>query len=78
MTAIEIERRLDALEKQVKTLTSQRQGNPAPATNKEWLLNIWGSFADDPAFDEAMSYGRKWREAQRPGARKASRNKRSK
>jgi hypothetical protein len=78
MTTTNFEKRLAALEKQVRTLTAQRRGEGAPSTNKDWLLNIWGSFADDPAFDEAMSYGRKWRQAQRPATRKPSPNKRGK
>jgi len=77
MTAMEMEQRLVALEKQVQSLSAARQ-SAAPATNKDWLLKIWGSFADDPAFEEAMKYGREWREAQRPGARKTSRRKRQK
>lgn len=78
MTPIEIEKRLEALEKQVHALTSDRGNSHQPSTNKEWVFRIWGSFADDPAFDEAMRHGRKWRLAQRPRAPKAKQKKSSK
>ena len=38
---------------------------PQPDPINGWR-KIWGAFADDPAFDEAMKLGREYREAQRP------------
>jgi hypothetical protein len=35
-------------------------------TNEDWLGKIWGSFANDPIYDEAMRLGREYRQAQRP------------
>ena len=35
-----------------------------------WWEEISGSFANDPAFDEAMRLGREWRESFRPKTRK--------
>ena len=66
MTLAQLKSRIDALEREVEQLKGQRQ---APARNKEWLDQIWGTFADDPLFDEAMKLGRKWRNSQRPKRR---------
>jgi hypothetical protein len=60
MTTIDLELRVTALEKKIETLAAHR----SPATNKDWVLQIWGSFAGDADFDKAMRYGRKWREAE--------------
>jgi hypothetical protein len=60
MTTAELEQRVAALEKKIESLT----GQDARATNKDWLLKVWGSFANDPDFEEAMRYGRKWRESE--------------
>ena len=60
MTTAELESRVAALEKKIEHLVAQNQ----PATNKDWLLQIWGSFAGDPDFEKAMRYGREWREAE--------------
>ncbi len=54
MTTTQIEQRLAALEKKVDSLTA----HTGPATNKDWVLKMWGSFANDPDFDKAMAYGR--------------------
>jgi len=76
MTTIELEQRLAALEKKVEKLAK-----PSPiATNKEWVLKMWGSFENDPDFEKAMTYGRKWRDAEnRKSLRKgkSSRTKKS-
>ena len=55
-----IEERLAALESEVNLL-KQRQGNAKP-----WWQAIVGTFKDDPAYEEAMRYGREWRESFRP------------
>jgi hypothetical protein len=34
-------------------------------SSRPWWEQIWGSFADDPGFLEAMQYGREYRRAQR-------------
>lgn len=77
MTLAEIESRLAVLEAEVSRLKGKKPQNPphqyagtGPIYNKEWLDQIRGSFAGDPAFLKAMEYGRKWRESQRPGARR--------
>ena len=60
MTATDLELRIAALEKKVESLAAPA----APATNKDWVLKIWGSFAGDPDFEKAMHYGRKWRKSE--------------
>ena len=60
MTTTEFEQRLEALEKKVADLSMKG----TPSTNKDWVFKIWGSFANDPEFKKAMSYGRKWRKAE--------------
>ena len=69
MTLAEIESRLVALESEVFRLKARHVGT-GPIHNKDWVEQIRGSFADDPAFLEAMDYGRKWRESQRPKTRR--------
>jgi hypothetical protein len=60
MTRGQIEARLSALEEEIARL--KRLAKP-------WWEQMWGTFANDPAFDEAMRLGRRYREGQRPGAR---------
>ena len=63
MTTTELEKRISAIEQRLESLDKRLQQQPAePYTNKRWLKEIWGSFAGDPAFLEAMRYGREWRE----------------
>ena len=76
MTSPNIEKRLSDLEAQMKRLVEGGSAGSKPATNKEWLFKIWGSFANDPAFKEAMRHGRKWRESQRPRTDKTTRSRR--
>jgi hypothetical protein len=66
MTLAQLKSRVDALEKELLQLKNNRQ---PPAKNKEWLEQIWGTFADDPLFDEAMKLGRQWRHSQQPKSR---------
>ncbi|MEW6209638.1 MAG: hypothetical protein AB1631_14820 [Acidobacteriota bacterium] len=35
-------------------------------SQKDWLDEIYGAFADDPHFEEAMRLGREYRESLRP------------
>lgn len=61
--ATELERRVATLEAEVERLKARLDEPPAVAP---WWERISGAFADDPAFEEAMRLGRKYREAQRP------------
>lgn len=56
MTQNQLEKRLAALEAEVANLKQERK---SPG---RWWDEIAGTFANDPAFHEAMELGRKWRE----------------
>jgi hypothetical protein len=67
MSAIELEKRLSAIEREIAELKS-RISVPSASPN-HWVEKIAGTFSspsDKLAFDEAMRYGRQWRNAQRP------------
>ena len=40
----------------------------APVEREDWLDEIYGAFANDLHFEEAMRFGRKYRESLRPKA----------
>jgi hypothetical protein len=62
-----VEQRLAALEAEVARLKECVEKNRVQDT--DWLDDIWGAFADDPAYEEAMRLGREWRESFRPKSR---------
>ena len=64
MSNADIEARLTNLETEVSRLKAQLQ-NPEPAP---WWESILGTFADDPAYDEAMRLSREYRESLRSTA----------
>jgi len=68
MAASSLEQRVSALEVEVARLRTRLDKAEKPKA--DWLDKIWGSFANDPLFEEAVRYGREWREAQRPKPRK--------
>jgi hypothetical protein len=53
---------------QVARLEKRRKSNGLDS--KAWLDDLYGKFADDPIFDQAMKLGRNYRKSLRPGARK--------
>jgi hypothetical protein len=61
MTVAQLERRVDVLEEQVARLKLELEEIRGPQV--PWWQEIAGSFANDPAFDEAMRLGREWRES---------------
>jgi hypothetical protein len=65
MAAESVEKRLADLEPDFARLKAELAGTKEP-----WWKQIWGSFANDPAFLEAMRYGREYRESLRPKPRK--------
>lgn len=69
MSAKEIESRVAVLEAEVARLKEQLD-NSVPA-NADWLEGVYGAFADDPHFEEAMRLGREYRESLRPKPRRA-------
>jgi hypothetical protein len=73
MNAMELEKRLTAVEQEVARLKSQRA--PSRQHPVEALERIHGTFENDEAAAQAMALGRKWRRAQRPKAQKKARGK---
>ncbi len=67
MAARELEARVAALEAEVAQLKQRLEG-PAES-RKHWVDEVYGAFADDPDFLEAMRLGRKYRESLRPKLR---------
>lgn len=66
MSAASVEKRLAVLEAEVARLKEQIANKP----KKDWVEVIWGSFANDPIYEEAMKLGRAYREEQRPQPKK--------
>jgi hypothetical protein len=67
--SVNLENRVAALEQQVARL-QQRQKLNGPG-GQAWLDDLYGKFADDPIFDQAMKLGRKYRRSLRPGPGKS-------
>jgi hypothetical protein len=67
MTKAQLERRVHALEGQIARLNAELEEVRGPQL--PWWEKISGSFANDPAFKEAMRLGREWRESFRPKKR---------
>jgi hypothetical protein len=68
MAAAQLELRMAALESEMERLRQQIEKPPVP--DKHWVEEIYGAFAGDDDFLEAMRLGRQYREAQRPKAKK--------
>ncbi len=64
MPEVDLKARVAALEAEVARLRGMIEGVAQDAV--PWWKKIAGSFADDPAFDEAMRLGREYRESLRP------------
>lgn len=67
MAVPQIEQRVAALEAEVTLLKQKLEAVTKPTT--PWWQQIVGTFADDPAFEEAMRLGREYRESLRPKPR---------
>jgi hypothetical protein len=70
--------RVAALEEEVAQLKAKIAEQPSTRVGKSGWERIYGSFANDPIYEEAMRLGREWREAFRPRPRRprTSRTKR--
>ena len=64
MASAELEQRVAALEAEVARLKVKLDGDSKPA--QPWWEQIAGTFANDPAYEEAMRLGREYRESFRP------------
>jgi hypothetical protein len=65
MDAKKLADRVAALEAEVARLKSKVESHQ-PEAEVPWWKQIWGAFAGDPAFEEAMRLGREYRESLRP------------
>ena len=74
MAARELEGRVAALEAEVARLRQRLDATTKPA--KPWWEEIYGTFADDPIYEEAMRLGREYRESLRPKPAKRSTQRR--
>jgi hypothetical protein len=75
MAVAQIEQRVAALEADVARLKEQLESAVPP--RGDWLDEIYGAFADDPHFEEAMRLGREYRESLRPKATRRVARKRA-
>lgn len=64
MAVKSLKQRVEALELEVARLKPRTEGADKPSDS--WLEKVWGSFANDPIYEEAMRLGREWRESFRP------------
>lgn len=68
MTLAELEKRIAALELQVREL---REGAEKPnKADPKWVLAHAGRFANDPGFEEVARLGRAYRDSLKPGRKK--------
>lgn len=58
--------RVAALEAEVERIRGQLQNAQNAPPQQDWLDLIYGAFANDPHFEEAMRLGREYRESLRP------------
>ena len=68
MAVPQIEQRVAALEAEVTLLKQKLKAVTKPTT--PWWQQIYGTFADDPLYEEAMRLGREYRESLRPKPKK--------
>ena len=72
MAVAQIEQRVAALEAEVTRLKQKLEAVTKPTV--PWWQEIYGTFANDPLYEEAMRLGRDYRESLRPkAARKQAR-----
>ena len=76
MTTVEqLADRLEMVEKQVLELKYQLP--LADELKRPWLERIYGAFEGNDVFLEAMEIGKKYRESQRPKARKSKKRRKA-
>jgi hypothetical protein len=66
-----LKKRVSALEHQIAELKKRQTSDPA--TDRAWLDDLYGKFAGDPIFEQAMALGRKYRRSLRPKSGKTKR-----
>ena len=65
MATAKLEARVTAMEIEIERLKRQLEIDRMPKT-LPWYDKIFGTFKDDPEYDEAMRLGREYRLSQRP------------
>ncbi|MGH9840549.1 MAG: hypothetical protein ACREEM_17365 [Blastocatellia bacterium] len=70
MAARELELRVAALEAEMDLVKQKLEAEASAA--KPWWQEIYGTFAGDPLYEEAMRLGREYRESLRPRPAKRS------
>ncbi len=66
-----LEERVAFLEAEVARLKSKVESD---SSSTPWWEKIAGTFADNPAYDEAMQLGQEYRESLRPSSSKPSKD----
>jgi hypothetical protein len=63
MARTSLEKRVAHLEAELAEFKARINGK---RNDNSWIKDIYGAFANDPAYDEAMRLGREYRESLRP------------
>lgn len=72
MATTNLARRVAALEEELAQVKQRLANGAQPAPVKQpWWEEIWGTFANDPTYDEIVELGRQYRESLRPKTGKA-------
>ena len=71
MASGSLEDRVTALENEMARLKARLE--PSKDRSSDWIDKIYGSFANDPIYEQAMRLGREYRESLRPKPRKRRR-----
>jgi hypothetical protein len=61
--SVTLEERVTVLEREIQEMKLQK--TPQKPNTVSWLDTIFGSFADNPAYEEAMRLGKEYRESQK-------------
>lgn len=68
--SLSLQKRIEALEEQVARLEKGQAANGS--AGRLWLEDLYGAFAGDAIFEQAMNLGRKYRRSLRPRRQKSA------